>query len=322
MSRVEYRKLIKFGESSHVISIPKNWMEKNNLKKGDVVYFSENGNNELIIAPQMKEEEKEDRKIIINADNKDMRKIAREIISAYLNDFGTVVIEGKEVGKLAPKIRERVQNLMAFEIIEQSNHSVVTKDFLNMKDISIDNLMRRMDIIAKAMFSDVKTAKDKDDLIVIEGKEQDMNKLSFVILRAVRNGLKNPSYMKTLDTSALDIFQRWSIANQIETIADHIKRVAEMLVNFKIEKKEKERILKIIDDIEVQYTKTVTAYYTNDTELAFEATNKKTAIWDECNAMVEEHLKNTEPKNGIPAITERLKNLTKEVNVIARRVYS
>ena len=72
---MEYRKLIKFGESSFVVSIPKTWMTKNNLKKGDLVYFSENGNNELIIAPQLKEEDKEEKKIIINADNKDIKKI-------------------------------------------------------------------------------------------------------------------------------------------------------------------------------------------------------------------------------------------------------
>ena len=41
---MEFRKLIKFGKSSFVISLPKKWLEKNKLKKGDLLYVSENEN--------------------------------------------------------------------------------------------------------------------------------------------------------------------------------------------------------------------------------------------------------------------------------------
>ena len=32
-----YRKIIAFGDTSYVVSLPKDWVEKNGLKKGDVV---------------------------------------------------------------------------------------------------------------------------------------------------------------------------------------------------------------------------------------------------------------------------------------------
>jgi phosphate uptake regulator len=34
---VEFRRLIGFGKSSFVVSLPKNWIEKNKLVKGDLV---------------------------------------------------------------------------------------------------------------------------------------------------------------------------------------------------------------------------------------------------------------------------------------------
>ena len=58
---MEYRKLIKFGNSSHVISIPNNWLKKNNLNKGDTVYLDENGGKELVLTPEKKENVIEDK---------------------------------------------------------------------------------------------------------------------------------------------------------------------------------------------------------------------------------------------------------------------
>ena len=69
---MDYRKLIKFGESSHVISLPASWIRKNNLKKGDHIYFEENGNNELVITAEIKKFEPEQQEITIDIDGKDL----------------------------------------------------------------------------------------------------------------------------------------------------------------------------------------------------------------------------------------------------------
>src|SRR3989344_3870559 len=47
-----FRRIIKFGDSSHVISLPKKWIDKNNLKKGDLVVCNEE-TNELRILPHI-----------------------------------------------------------------------------------------------------------------------------------------------------------------------------------------------------------------------------------------------------------------------------
>ncbi len=45
---MEYRKLISFGKSSFVVSLPKSWVTQNKMKKGDLVYFEDSGVNLLI----------------------------------------------------------------------------------------------------------------------------------------------------------------------------------------------------------------------------------------------------------------------------------
>ena len=48
---MEYRKLISFGKSSYVVSLPKSWVVQNKLKKGDLLYFDEK-EKDLILSIQ------------------------------------------------------------------------------------------------------------------------------------------------------------------------------------------------------------------------------------------------------------------------------
>ena len=42
MVKINVRKLIGFGKNSYVVSLPKQWVEKNKLNKGDLISIDEN----------------------------------------------------------------------------------------------------------------------------------------------------------------------------------------------------------------------------------------------------------------------------------------
>ena len=48
---MEFRKLIKFGNSSYVVSLPKKWIIRNRLEKGAVIYIDEDKDGNLALAP-------------------------------------------------------------------------------------------------------------------------------------------------------------------------------------------------------------------------------------------------------------------------------
>ena len=83
---MEYRKLIGFGKSSFVISIPKNWTEKNKLKKGDVVYLREE-DTALVVSAKEKRLIKEPKRITIRTESKTIDKLQAEIVAAYLENY-------------------------------------------------------------------------------------------------------------------------------------------------------------------------------------------------------------------------------------------
>ena len=92
---MEYRKLISFGKNSFVISLPKSWVRQNNLQKGVLIYVEEQENN-LLLSLGSKQETVEKVKEI-PVDGKSVRRLKREIISAYIKDYKTIVLFGEEL---------------------------------------------------------------------------------------------------------------------------------------------------------------------------------------------------------------------------------
>ena len=74
----EFRKLMAFGNSSFVVSVPKDWVVKNRLKKGDVLIVDERP-NELTFASKDSSERRQVREAAISAAGKGIQEIKTEI---------------------------------------------------------------------------------------------------------------------------------------------------------------------------------------------------------------------------------------------------
>tara|TARA_Y100000310_G_scaffold335338_2_gene417097 strand:+ start:14009 stop:14977 length:969 start_codon:yes stop_codon:yes gene_type:complete len=322
---MDYRKLIKFGNNSYVISLPKEWLKKNQLDKGNLIYLNENSNNEIVLAPTLSETQQESKETILNVDNKDARRIRREIISAYLNNFSVIKLTGENIQKNTEVIRDTIHSLMGLEIIEQTKDKTLIRDFLNIRDISLNELMRKMDIITRSMMSDIPLCFQKDHAINIDHRGQDVLRMSFVILRAIRRGLKDPEYAKNLQLTSLQLFEIWNTASQIKFIADQIREIAHFFpILEKIPSKEKEQIKQYLKQLTELYSNVMKAFYTEDIQLANKMSQTKNCLRKETTELLKKLYTN---KKGLEYLAytplfDRLSTLANEINKIARRIYS
>jgi len=131
-------------------------MQKHNLNKGDLVYFTENGNNELMLSPHNGTEQQRVKlqEVSINIDGKTFSDIKRELVSAYIRNSHQITIEGKNLDKKIREIRDYMTNLMALEIVEQTATKLVAKDFLNMKKISLFQTIKKIDAMVRGMLEE------------------------------------------------------------------------------------------------------------------------------------------------------------------------
>ncbi|MCX6707490.1 MAG: AbrB/MazE/SpoVT family DNA-binding domain-containing protein [Candidatus Woesearchaeota archaeon] len=92
---METRKIISFGNSSYVVSLPKDWVVDNKLKKGDSINMENRDGSIVINTLENSERKIEPKPIVIEIEGKGMDMIKTEIISAYLNNYDIIEVKGK-----------------------------------------------------------------------------------------------------------------------------------------------------------------------------------------------------------------------------------
>jgi phosphate uptake regulator len=196
---MDVRKLIGFGKGSFVISLPKNWVDANKLSKGALITVEESKAG-LLLSPGSDATRKEENKITINVAHKDLPTIKSEIITAYLNDFDTIELLFKDLPKNGPKIKEIIRDLAGLEILEQTSHRLVAKDLLDINEISLQSIIRRMDLITRGMIEDTITCiEKKSDPDSVSQRDAEVNRLHFLAFRVIRKALSNPRYARAVN---------------------------------------------------------------------------------------------------------------------------
>lgn len=314
---MEYRKLISFGKSSFVVSMPKTWVDKNKLKKGDILHLEENEAG-LIVMPKPRESLNEEKEIIINVDGKEIKQIQRELIPAYINNYKTIILSGKEMKHKAKEIEPLIKDLIALEIMEQNSSKIMAKDFLNMDDISIHNLIRKMDIITRAMIEDCETMFQEDVYENISHRDKDVNRLSYLIFRAVNYGLDNQTYMiKQFKLNSKDLLRYHLLAFQIEVIADEARRFARHVRRTKLTKEKQKMFIGLLNRSKQNYLDTMKAFYTNNSLSAHSIAGRKNGLIEDCREFYQQN----KTKDGVNDSITRLKRLIVTTHKIGRLVY-
>ncbi|MBI2654337.1 phosphate uptake regulator PhoU [Candidatus Woesearchaeota archaeon] len=330
MVKIDVRKLISFGKGSYIISMPKSWIEKNNLKKGDLISVNDGG-FELTLSASQHEEKQDAKEINIEAKSKDLELLKVEIVSSYLNGYDTINILFDSDNKESPKIKDIIRNLSGLEIMEQTSTRIVAKNLININEISISNIIRRMDIITRAMIEDaILCSRGQCTYDSIHSRDIDVNRLFFLGCRVMKNAMANPRIAKSLGTDSWKMHSDTLVILRLEKIADRQKRIARYLFNANLDRATLAELDKVHTDISEAYNEVMKAYYNHDKQIALqiEITNKeRTAA---CDKILERYThahatskgKKTSNSNLviIAKIIENLKATAAEIRNIARTV--
>ncbi len=312
---METRKVISFGTSSFVISVPKTWIRENNIQKGDLLHV-EDRKDELILTTSKDDSKKEDRSIYIDVDNKSLLRINTEITSAYLNNFDVINISGKQLEQNASKIKSILRNLTGMEIIKQTANKITAKDLLNLKEISIRTLIRRMDNIVRSMILDSIECFKKDHYQSIFDRDSDVNRLGFLAQRTIREAMINQKLAKHFVMSNNELMFSREIIDKIEKIGDQTKRIARRIKVAKDHTKtEKTKLTEMYKKIYNDYTNAMKAYYKKDLTLAYEIEVTTLDVMKVCN----DFRKKNDPIDTA-RIIEYMKNMRVSIRNTARAV--
>ena len=303
----EERKLIKLGNSSFAVALPKEWISKSGLKKGDKVFILPNNNGELMISSEFKKNGL-GREIIIEIDGKNEDSIQRDFISAYINGNTTFQFRGSINNEKKRYIKKLIQNYMNCEIAEEKDNFLTAKDFFNIEDVDLNNFTRRADNNIREMFgiliNGVKTNHiTEQEINDIKEADADINRLYFLSSRIMTLGFNNPSLISTLKTEPTNLFNSWWIAFHLEHIGDGIKGLIRTIRQPNKNKESFNKLAHLLIEINKLYEDSMKSFYEKDKKGLHEIMERGKLIWEKCDKLTRGN------DAFLSATAEKLKNI-------------
>jgi phosphate uptake regulator len=227
MNSVEYRKLQETKSGSYLVSLPKKWVAQMGLKGGMTVTLVETSDGNLII--RAGEAEEAERLNIATVELDDI--VSREILGKYL--IGADIIHVKAPKRIALDQRERIKNvltvLVGTEIIEEKPNEIIVQCLLSPLAIPIKTLLRRAHVLALQMHVDAITAfRDKDEDLAksVVRRDDDLNRLYFLIVRQLRSIVQNVRLAEKAGISLVECLDYRLAAKALESNGDHAVTIA------------------------------------------------------------------------------------------------
>ena len=226
---METRKVQVTGGSTYTVSLPKEWATENDVEAGSVVEFHSE-EDLLLLSPRREEERTEG--ILDITELKDGHELTRAVMTMYVSGFDVIRLETTRITAAQRRvIREATQGLVGLEVIEETSERVVLRDLLDSSELSVHNAITRMRLVSLTMLEDAVEAliEDDDDLAqdVME-RDDDVDRLWNMVSRVFRTVLRDPTAATEIGFPRDTCFDFQSSARQLERIADHATKIAEL----------------------------------------------------------------------------------------------
>jgi phosphate uptake regulator len=271
---MEARKVYVSGGSTYVISLPKKWVKKTNLKPGDSLVVTEQGSSLLIETSVIEKESKTKEINISQVASSDA--LERILIAFYLVGYDTIKIKLDRKNHLAYResIRKILDYLIGVEIVEDTNEAMALEIMLDYKRMSTLQILQRMFSIDRSMILDLgKALKNKDlglakDIIV---REKEIDRLYFLVVRQLKSAVEYQQVAEKLGIkSQRDCLGYRIVVKVLERIADHIEIIAKSYIQL-LEVQKETRLDEFIDltnNMVATFEKSIQALFTRNGEMA------------------------------------------------------
>ncbi len=273
------RRIMSLGRSSMVISLPKNWMQLNELKKGDVVSFAIQRDRSLVVFPGAERKQTAKEVTLRIGQNEDEYLITQKIFGCYLSGYTGISLVSETVFSIPQrKAIRNVSRMLYMRIMESDAKGVYIKTLTDESTVSLEQAIQRMHLISHSMCEDVFTAIKNNDMALAKAVfslDDDVDHFAFFILRLLRNAAQNPVLANELRIDPLDCMDHQTLVYKMEHASDYSADIARHMVMLERTKKEiPEEVLEllVIAGIEAAnlYNNSVAAFFSKDVPFSVE----------------------------------------------------
>ncbi len=276
---METRKVQITGKSTYIISLPKTWVKKVNIKNGNSVIMVPRSDGTLLINPKLKNNEETTANTINLETQQDTDTLIRKFIGAYLAGYNTIEITSTD--KLQPKLRQDIRrmihNVIGPEIIDETSTYVKVKDLLDSSDLSLIQGLKRMYIITRGMHRDAVAALQNNDTSLaedVELRDDEVDKFYWMIAKQYNLVMNDMFFAEKMNVRPQEVLGYLLVARSIERIADHAKKIAGNAKNIKNTNDIIPKIVAASDTILKMFDEAINAFNRNKFDHANDVVNQ------------------------------------------------
>ena len=229
-----YRRVQCTGRGSYIISLPKEWVEDLELKRGNEIAFNIQPNQTLTLVPRkiMEKEGTENsakpKEYYIVVDPKESPQATLRMIRALYAIGADIIKIHFKTGDIL-KFKNEIKNLardnfLGSEIIDETPVEITLQILIKYSEFPIEKAVRRMAIVALAANRDAILAlKDRSTALFesVISAHNDVNRLGLYIVRQLKHGIERNLY-RELGFKTPKEFLLYRIAvNDIESIGEN-----------------------------------------------------------------------------------------------------
>jgi phosphate uptake regulator len=155
------------------MTLPKEWIDAQKIKKNDPVGIEEQSDGTLLITKATVQEPLQRKKEFSVDGITEPAYLFRLLIGAYISGITTIVITSKEKLPTFVRgvVRDFTQMTIGQEVVEDNDSKIIIKDLLNPSQMPFADSLKRMFVIVKAMqnpgFCAANESTQKDALFII-----------------------------------------------------------------------------------------------------------------------------------------------------------
>jgi phosphate uptake regulator len=231
---MEQRKIMSLGRSSLVVSLPKYWIELNELKRGDIVSMAINRDRSLVIFPGTRKQSELPKITLHVESDKDVSYLIRSIVACYLNGYSQIkLVSDKFFTVPQQKAIRRIVHMLYMRIMEADAKEMLIATLIDESKASIETGIQRMYKISSSMCRDAFTALKNQDAALAKSAyamDDEVDHFSYFLLRLVRRAAVDPALANQLGLEPIECLDYQTLIHRIEMVSDQAANVAKHVI--------------------------------------------------------------------------------------------
>jgi len=234
-----YRKVQCTGRGSYIISLPKEWVQDLELKRGSEIAFNSQPDSTLTLVPRkIKEKEGRDnasklKEYFINVDPKEPTQSTLRMIRALYAIGADIIRVHFKNAQDAVKYKNEIKNLsrdnfLGSEIIDETSDEITLQILIKHSEFPIEKAVRRMAIVALSANRDAIAAlKDRSTTLFdsVINAHNDVNRLGLYVVRQLKYGIERNLYRELGFRTPKEFLLYRIAANDIENIGENAMNI-------------------------------------------------------------------------------------------------